>query len=109
MLSCSALLINLKDTKTFEKTIPSKVFDYMYANKPILFGIRGEGKEILSSVSGNIFFEPSNPESLREAVNKLVENYTFYKKNSIDNRKLLFEKYTREAMVQKLLQAISKL
>jgi len=109
MLSSSALLINLKDSKTFEKTIPSKVFDYMYANKPILFGIKGEGKKILSSISGNIFFEPSNPESLREAVNKLIENYTFYKKNAIDNRKLLFEKYTREAMVDKLLKTISKL
>lgn len=109
MLSSSALLINLKDSKTFEKTIPSKVFDYMYANKPILFGIKGEGKKILSSISGNIFFEPSNPESLKEAVNKLIENYTFYKKNAMDNRKLLFEKYTREAMADKLLKTISKL
>jgi len=81
----------------------------MYANKPILFGIRGEGKEILSSISGNIFFEPSNPESLSKAINKLIENYKFYKKNAMGNRKLLLEKYTREAMTDKLLKTISKL
>lgn len=109
MLSSSALLINLKDSKTFEKTIPSKVFDYMYANVPILFGIRGEGEKILSNVSGNISFEPSNPESLKEAVIKLINNYTFYKKNAAVNRELLFEKYTREAMIKKLLKTISKL
>jgi glycosyltransferase involved in cell wall biosynthesis len=109
MLSSSALLINLKDSKTFEKTIPSKVFDYMYANRPILFGIKGEGKKILSGVPGNIPFEPSNPESLKKAIDQLIKNYSFYKKNAKDNRKLLFEKYTRETMVDKLLEVISEL
>jgi glycosyltransferase involved in cell wall biosynthesis len=46
----SALFFQLKDDSSMEKTVPSKLFDYMTAGKPILFGIKGEGKEILEQV-----------------------------------------------------------
>ena len=75
MRKSSALFFQLKDDMVMEKTVPSKVFDYMTAGKPILFGIKGEGKEILEQVKGNIYYQPDSAESFINAVRKLKKNY----------------------------------
>jgi hypothetical protein len=49
-----ALMLHLKDDGTMDKTIPSKVFDYMAGGRPILYGLKGEACEILGTVAGNL-------------------------------------------------------
>jgi len=106
MLRSSALIINLKNAWAYSKTIPSKVFDYLYANKPILYGIDGEGKQILGSLPGNIHFKPNNADSLVSAILKLTENYDYYLELSRKNREFLLNKFTRRQMVDKLCDLI---
>ncbi len=109
MLYSSALLIHLKDSEVFEKTIPSKVFDYSFANKPILFGIKGEGNEILSSMPGNIYFKPSNPYSLVDSILKLYENYDYYLSDVKANREYMLNNFSRAKMSMKLATLLKKL
>lgn len=109
MVDSSALLINLKGGGMLYKTIPSKVFDYLYANKPILYGIEGEGKEILSSLHGNLYFKPSNADSLVESVMNLSKNYQQYLKNAQNNRSYLLENYSREKMCGKLIKVLQSI
>jgi glycosyltransferase involved in cell wall biosynthesis len=97
-----ALIIQLKDDLTMEKTIPSKVFDYMTAGKPILFGIKGEGKMILEQVKGNIYYQPDSAESFINAVRKLNKNYKQLTKYARENVFIVEQYYTREKMVDKL-------
>lgn len=109
MVDSSALLINLKGGGMLCKTIPSKVFDYLYANKPILYGIEGEGKEILSSLHGNLYFKPSNADSLVKSVMSLSDNYPQYLKNAQNNRNYLLENYSREKMCGKLIKVLQSI
>jgi glycosyltransferase involved in cell wall biosynthesis len=98
-----ALLIILnKRSFAFNLTIPSKVFDYLWANKPILFGIEGEGKEILSSLPGNLYFDADDPTSLMKSIVELKNNYGHYKSEADKNRPLVIKKFTREKMTRKL-------
>ena len=98
----SALFFHLKDDLTMEKTIPSKLFDYMTAGKPILFGIKGEGKTILEQVRGNIYYQPESTESFINAVRKLKNNYKQLSKYARKNMVIVEKYYTREKMVDKL-------
>ncbi len=102
----SVLFLQLKDDKTMEKTIPSKVFDYMIAGKPILFGIQGEGKEILSNVKGNIYFDSGSVESFNEALIKIQKNYNFFAVYAKENREIVIKDYSREKMVERLEERI---
>ncbi|MCK4321007.1 glycosyltransferase family 4 protein [candidate division WOR-3 bacterium] len=109
MLGSSVLLIHLKDSEVFKKTIPSKVFDYSFANKPILFGIEGEGNEILSSLPGNIYFKPGNPISLVDSILKLYKNYDYYLNGAIINRNYVLSNYSRGKMTKKLESLLKEL
>ena len=108
MLSSSAMLVHLKSKEVLFNTIPSKFFDYLYANKPILYGIKGEGKRFLDKLPGNIYFEPEEPESLSNAVKRLLTNYEYFSENAKQNRDFLLRNFTRERMVDKLINFIER-
>jgi glycosyltransferase involved in cell wall biosynthesis len=109
MRKSSALFFQLKDDAVMEKTVPSKVFDYMTAGKPILFGIKGEGKIILEQVKGNIYYHPDSAESFINAVINLKENYGKLAEYALENKMVVREYYTREKMVDRLDRYIQKL
>jgi hypothetical protein len=96
MRKSSALFFQLKDDMVMEKTVPSKVFDYMTAGKPILFGIKGEGKMILEQVKGNIHYQSDSIESFINAVRKLKYNYKQLSKYARENMVIVEKYYTRE-------------
>jgi len=109
MRKSSALFFQLKDDMVMEKTVPSKVFDYMAAGKPILFGIKGEGKMILEQVKGNIYYHPDSAESFINAVRKLKKNYKQLTKYARENKVIVEKYYTREKMVEKLEKHLQEL
>lgn len=99
------LFLNLKESEVFEKTIPSKLFDYLLLKKPIISGIKGEGKEILDRFGNAIHFESNSTESLKEAINEVMRNYDFYLNNIVKNYSKLIE-FSRENNNKKILDII---
>ena len=77
--------------------------------KPILYGIEGEGRELLSRVEGNIWFKPGCIESFKLALMSLRECYPRLVSKSKQNMMIVKEKFTRERMVDELELAFRKL
>jgi len=102
MRECSALVLLLKADGTMDKTIPSKVFDYMAAGRPVLFGLGGEGREIFSRVSANMEFSPDSSDSLAAAVRRLRDEYPAVARTAAENREIVRREFLREAMVDRL-------
>jgi len=96
------LFLNLDDNPVFRLTIPSKVFDYMMADVPILAGIEGEGREILQSTGGNLSFHPGDVCDFQEKFLKLKNNIVEYERCAQDNSQVVLENYTRERSVSNL-------
>jgi glycosyltransferase involved in cell wall biosynthesis len=102
MASAGILFMNLKPDKVFELTIPSKVFDYMFAGRPILAGIVGEGKQILETTGGNLCFEPDNVESFKSVLMKVASKMPLFEKKASRNKEFVLTHYTREKSLMKL-------
>jgi colanic acid biosynthesis glycosyl transferase WcaI len=69
------LFVNLLDRPVFHFTIPSKLFDYLLHRLPVICGIQGEGRQILSRTGSGVFFEAHREESLLSAINFTVKHY----------------------------------
>lgn len=102
--TADALMLHLKDDGTMDKTIPSKVFDYLAGGKPILYGLRGEAAEILQRTEGNIYYETS--QDLADAAITLLDNYNEYASKAAYNRKLVKDEFLREKMTEKLANSV---
>ena len=67
-------LVPLKKSTTFESVIPSKIFESVAMNLPILLGVDGETRAIIESYNAGLFFEPENEsEFLAKLINMKQE------------------------------------
>jgi glycosyltransferase involved in cell wall biosynthesis len=99
MAGSHLLFINLEAAPVFEKTIPSKVFDYMLVGRPILAGLKGEGAAILEQTGGNVVCEPSDRRSIAEAITFATKEWGTLAKRAGSNRAVATQKYSREEAV----------
>ncbi len=97
-----ALMLHLKDDGTMDKTIPSKVFDYMAGGRPILYGLKGEACDILSSVAGNLYYDPADAAQLAAQAKHLHANYSQMATTAAANLHLVREKFLRDRMAERL-------
>jgi glycosyltransferase involved in cell wall biosynthesis len=102
------LFMNLMPDEVFKLTIPSKVFDYMLAGRPILAGISGEGKRILESTGGNVCFVPCNIKSFKESLVKICSNLSFYEEKASKNYEYVICRYTREMSTFELIKVFEQ-
>jgi glycosyltransferase involved in cell wall biosynthesis len=63
-LSHDVFYLQLHSNKYFYSVIPSKIFEYLLFNKPIIYGLEGVAKEILTSYQGTFYVEPDNENEL---------------------------------------------
>ena len=67
-------LVNLKKSDTFQKIIPSKIFENVAMKKPILLGVEGEAKDLIEKYNVGVCYEPENEDSFHKALNKIIQN-----------------------------------
>jgi glycosyltransferase involved in cell wall biosynthesis len=98
----AVLLISLKSDAVFDLTIPSKVFDYLVVGRPILFGINGEGRDILESTGANVGFTSGSEDSLAAAIRGMIADYEQLGARADRNPTAVSEAYSREANTSRL-------
>lgn len=96
------LFLQLKDIKMFEKTIPSKIFEYLASQKPIIYGVEGVAKKILmEEFNRKYYFKANDIKNLEEVLDLVIqdiesENYLKPDIGKLKNnysRKILSKKY----------------
>jgi glycosyltransferase involved in cell wall biosynthesis len=102
MASADILYLHLKHDPTLAKTIPSKLFDYLLAGRPIVGGLEGEGRELLESTGANEVFSPGDMQGLQKALCRAASHWPQLQACAERNRQLVFERFTRQRAYQVL-------
>ena len=71
LAACDALLVILRDDPLFQITIPSKVYEYMAAGKPVLCSVGGECAALILQAGCGLTIRPSDPQALSSAILRL--------------------------------------
>lgn len=90
------LFLALDDHPSLEKTIPSKLFDYLLFNKPIIAGIRGEGKEIIEKLGCGIVYHPNDVNQLVGGIKEIILHYDEFNGKARYNRDYVVKNFHRE-------------
>lgn len=104
--SVDALFIHLRSDPVLDRTIPSKVFDSCLYNLPIIYGLSGEGHDILSRLPGTLPFRQGAPESLAAALDQLVASYPAYLEAAQGHRTFVETHFSREVCFRPLLDFV---
>ena len=106
LASSDCLLIHLKKSDLFETVIPSKIFESMAMERPLIMGVRGEAAEIVRRSGSGIEMEPDNDQQLCDAVQRLRDDSTFYQSLCLSGRQFVAANYTRDGLADKFLKII---
>jgi glycosyltransferase involved in cell wall biosynthesis len=63
-----AALVLLRDRPVFRHVLPSKMFEAMATERPIVLGVRGESAELLERAQAGIAIPPESAEALEKAL-----------------------------------------
>lgn len=103
------LFLHLIKVPIYECVIPSKLQAYVEIGKPILAGVEGEARALVTENHLGEVFESENNQDFVEAVIRLVDYNDIQKKDISLRSKILYkEKFSREVGAEKVHQFILK-
>jgi glycosyltransferase involved in cell wall biosynthesis len=106
LASSDCLLVHLKKSELFETVIPSKIFEAMAMQRPIIMGVQGESAEIVRKSQSGIEIEPDNAEQLVAAVLKLCDDRQFYDGLCRNGRAFVVQNYSRDRFAADFLKIL---
>lgn len=90
-------IIPLKKLDLFLGAIPSKIFEILYLEKPILLGINGEAKDLfIDQAKAGIAFEPENDEQLAAGIRYFQQHPEKIKEYGTNGKRFVIEHFDRQ-------------
>jgi colanic acid biosynthesis glycosyl transferase WcaI len=86
--------------------LPSKMFDAMACQRPVLLSAEGEACQVLREADAGIVVPPESPSSLAEAVLRLRDDPELCARYGQNGRRAVVACYSREAQAQQLVQLL---
>jgi glycosyltransferase involved in cell wall biosynthesis len=95
-------LVVLRKLDIFKSVIPSKIFESMAMEKPIILGVQGEVKGIIERAGSGIAVEPENAEDIANAVIRLLDDDALYKRLASSGRECVMRDFNRDYLADEI-------
>lgn len=103
------LFLQLKDIKMFEKTIPSKIFEYLASQKPVIYGVEGVARKILiEEFNRKYYFKANDIKNLEEVLDLVIQDIESKNYLKPDTEKLK-NNYSRKILSKKYVDLIERI
>lgn len=102
------LFLQLKDLIIFNRTIPSKIFEYLGSGLPIIYGLNGIAADILNESGNGIKIKPERDDDLVGAIKTIKDKYNFYMGRAKKGREFVIKNYMREEIMKNYVGTLEK-
>jgi glycosyltransferase involved in cell wall biosynthesis len=103
---CDVALVLLRDTALFSHVIPSKMFEAMGMERPIILGVRGESREILERAQAGIGITPQSVDELVAALLRLADDASLRQRMGRDGRAFVAREFNRDRLAGEMLEVL---
>ena len=98
--ACDLGLVTLRKTALFQDVLPSKLFEYLAMERPILLTVDGQARRLLEASGGGVFVPPEDVESMVEAIQDLATEPQRLTSMGQSGRKFVLRYYNRAAQAR---------
>jgi glycosyltransferase involved in cell wall biosynthesis len=99
-------LILLRQSDTFTKVLPSKMFEAMAMECPIVLGVEGEAKALLEAAGAGIAITPESAKELAAAVTRLADDKALRERLGRQGAAHVREHYGRAKLAMRYLDLL---
>lgn len=106
--SCDACMVPLAPIAIFQETIPSKMFEIMACERPIIACLAGEGRQIVAASNGGIVAQPGEASAIAEAILSMRRMSAGERMEmGASAREYVLRNYRREVLADKYLALLA--
>jgi hypothetical protein len=103
---CDAALVLLRDSPLFAHVIPSKMFEAMGMERPIILGVRGESASLLERARAGIVIAPEDSAALAQAIRALAQDKAAASRYGTAGRAFASTEYNRDLLARRMLTVL---
>jgi glycosyltransferase involved in cell wall biosynthesis len=104
--ACDLGLVTLRDTPLFQEVLPSKIFEYMGMEKPLLISVGGEARKTVEAADAGEFVPPENVPALVEAITRLSQQPDKLKQMGLNGRSYVVDHFDRRELAVDYLEIL---
>ena len=101
--------IHLKKSDLFRSVVPSKMFEAMAMERPIILGVDGESRTIVEEAGAGVFAEPENAAELVAVIQDLRANPNKAGDMGKSGRKYVSEKFDRNVLAGQYIDILTRI
>ncbi|MFT5338029.1 MAG: glycosyltransferase involved in cell wall biosynthesis, partial [Luteibaculaceae bacterium] len=106
----TASVIPLRRLDLFKGAIPSKIFEALAMEKPVLLGVEGEAKDLfVDQAQAALFFEPENSTALQEQMQLVLDAGPALDLRKTKGRAYVAQYFSRDAAADRLCTFFKKI
>jgi len=104
--ACDLGLVTLRDAPLFQEVLPSKLFEYMGMEKPVLVTVGGEVKRLIEDSRAGEYVPPGNAPAMAAAIRRLALKPAALAEMGRNGRAYVLEHFDRQRLAGKYLSVL---
>ncbi len=98
--SIDLLLVLLRDLPVFETVIPSKIFEFLAEERPVILAAKGEIRRMMNEAGGALVIDPEAPDQLVSAIEEVMNHPEEARKRAISGRRWVERGFIRDDLAR---------
>jgi len=107
--ACDVGLVTLRKTPLFQDVLPSKIFEYLGMERPVLISVDGEARRLVEEAGAGIFVPPEDAEELVAAIGRLVAEPGRLEAMGRRGRRHVLAHYDRQVLARRYAELLVSL
>jgi glycosyltransferase involved in cell wall biosynthesis len=107
--ACDLGVVHLRDTPLFKEVLPSKVFEYLAMERPIISAVGGDTNRLVEDSGGGVGIEPEDPEQLAKTILKLSRQRARLTRMGKRGRQYVLRHFNRTVLAEKYVAKLREI
>ena len=100
--SIDVLLVMLRDLPVFETVIPSKIFEFLAQERPVILAAKGEIRRMMAEADGALIIDPEVADQLVAAIEEVIERPDEARLRAEAGRRFVEAGFVRDDLARKM-------
>jgi glycosyltransferase involved in cell wall biosynthesis len=107
--SIDLLLVLLRDLPVFETVIPSKIFEFLAQERPVVLAAKGEIRRMMEEAEGALVIDPEAQDQLVSAIENVMDHPAEAAERAVAGRHWVEQGYVRDDLARKMATFLERI
>lgn len=101
--ACDVGIVPLRNSPRFREVLPSKIFEYLGMERPVLLSVDGEARQLVERAGAGICVPPEDTDAMVSAVKQFYDNRHQLRRMGRNGRRFVCRHFDRRRLARKYL------